>query len=107
MDLTAIAVGFSATCALYLALSFLGCALHVRLVPGGHHSRIFRKFPSLALVYPFFLLVIVGKAFVRLFIVHTANLFIRMFEIASGQRVYRRNSVYSHGPRPERQSRFR
>lgn len=107
MDLSAIAVGVSASCALYFALSFLGCALHVRAAPNGCHSRIFRKFPGLALVYPFFLLTIMGKMFVRLIIVHAPNLFICTFEIASGQKVYRRNSVYSHGPRPNRRSRLR
>jgi hypothetical protein len=99
MDLTATAVIATAASSLYFALSFLGCALHVRIAPSRRYSRVFRKHPSLALVYPFFLCTFVGKLFVRLFIIRGANLFIRIFEIVSGQKVYRKSSGYSHGPR--------
>lgn len=101
MGLAATAVVVLAAAASYFAFSFVACALHVRFAPRSRFSRVFRKFPSLALVYPFFLVGVIIKSVTRMISVRGGNLFVRLFEVLSGRKVYRRHSSYNYTSKPD------
>lgn len=79
----------------YFILSVLTCALHVRFAPYSQISRMFRRRPFLAALYPFAILLFCVKR--AIVFIHAAGheAYINLFEFISGRKIYQKAEGYS------------
>ena len=79
----------------YFILSVLTCALHVRFDPYSQFSRMFRRRPFLAIVYPFAILLFCVRGAVACIYASGHGAYINLFEFISGRKIYQKAGGYS------------
>jgi hypothetical protein len=79
----------------YSILSVLTCALHVRFDPYSQFSRMFRRRPFLAIVYPFAILLFCVRGAVACIYASGHGAYVTIFEYISGRRIYQKGGGYS------------
>ena len=79
----------------YSILSVLTCALHVRFDPYSQFSRMFRRRPFLAALYPFAILLFCAKGAILFILAAGHGAYIYLFEFISGRKIYQKAKGYS------------